>query len=155
LLWRTKGLYKAFRIILFLRASDRMISPEPYLIHFSQIGESAIGFISVAEQKNIPFEIRRVYWTYFTPENVTRGRHAHRTTEQILIAVSGKIIVTTENRANEKKTFTLENANMGLYLPPLVWHTMKYTHYSTQVILASSEFDERDYIRDYDAFLNS
>jgi len=61
-----------------------MISPEPYLIHFSQIGESAIGFISVAEQKNIPFEIRRVYWTYFTPENVTRGRHAHRTTEYSL-----------------------------------------------------------------------
>jgi hypothetical protein len=132
-----------------------MVSPEPYLIQFSQIGERAIGFISVAEHKNIPFQMKRVYWTYDTPEDVIRGKHAHVHAEQVLIAVSGSIIVTTENRGKEKKTFTLDSPNMGLYLPPYIWHTMKYTPHSTQVILASSEFNESDYIRDYQAFINS
>lgn len=126
--------------------------PPPHIIQFGQIGESAIGFISVAEKEILPFTVKRVYWTYFTPDNVTRGRHAHKYTEQILIAASGRIIITTENLKKEKLSFTLESPQFGLYIPPGVWHNMQYNHYSTQLTLASTEFDEEDYIRDYEVF---
>jgi len=123
---------------------------EPYLIEFSKIGNSSVGYISVAEaQKSVPFEIKRVFWTYFTPEELTRGHHAHYYTEQILIAVSGRIIVHTELPDGRKSAYTLEKPNIGIYLPPHCWHYMEYSHTAVQLVLASSLYDESDYIRDY------
>jgi len=125
---------------------------DPYLIEFKKLGAPDIGYISVGQNDELPFEIRRVFWTYFTPENIVRGRHSHYRTEQILIAASGKITVNTEFADGTIKTFILENPSIGLYIPPNVWHTMQYTHSSTQVVLASTEFKEEDYIRDYEIF---
>ncbi|MFQ3575272.1 MAG: FdtA/QdtA family cupin domain-containing protein [Cytophagales bacterium] len=127
--------------------------PEPHLIEFSKFGESAIGYISVAEfKKKIPFEIKRVFWTYFTPESIVRGRHAHFKTEQVLVAVSGRIIVNTENADGILKSFILDSPNVGVYIPPNVWHTMQYSHTATQLVIASTNFDENDYIRSFDDF---
>lgn len=126
---------------------------KPYLIEFKQLGNGEIGYISVAENlKQIPFEIRRVFWTYYTPESIVRGRHAHYKTEQILIAAAGRIIVTTEMHDGELTTFVLEKPNMGVYVPSCAWHTMQYSHTAVQLVLASAEFDENDYIRSYEDF---
>lgn len=127
---------------------------QPYIIEFPKIGDSSLGYISVVEnQKNIPFDIKRVFWAYYTPDNIARGRHAHHETEMILIAVSGKIIVTTEMPREKPEIFILENPNQGIYLPKLCWHTMQYSHNSVQLVLASSLYNEEDYIRNYNDFL--
>ncbi|MBC6607144.1 FdtA/QdtA family cupin domain-containing protein [Hymenobacter sp. BT188] len=126
---------------------------QPYLIEFPKLGDSSIGFISVTEQlKNIPFEVKRTFWTYYTPESIVRGRHAHYQTEQVLVAVAGRIIVTTEMPDGTTNVHRLEDPHMGLYVPPHAWHTMQYSHSAVQVVFASHAYDEHDYIRQYDQF---
>lgn len=126
---------------------------KPYLIEFPKLGAPDIGYISVVQDSNlIPFDIKRVFWTYYTPESIVRGRHAHYKTEQVLIAVTGRIIVTTEMGDGAIETYVLEKPNVGLYVPPCAWHTMQYSHTAIQMVLASSEYNEKDYIRDYDQF---
>lgn len=129
------------------------MSNRPYVINFAKIGAPDIGFISVAENgKNLPFKMERMFWTYHTPESVVRGRHAHHDTEMILIAASGRIVVTTESVDGNIEVFVLDNPMQGLYLPKLCWHTMQYSHSSIQIVLASTPFIESDYIRDYNKF---
>jgi mannose-6-phosphate isomerase-like protein (cupin superfamily) len=126
---------------------------DPYLIHFPKLGEAEIGYISVAQHEEVvPFDVKRIFWTYHTPESVIRGRHAHYTTEQVLIATAGCIIVTTEQADGVRKSFRLEEPNEGLYIPPHVWHTMQYSRSAVQLVLASSTYSELDYIRDYEKF---
>lgn len=128
---------------------------KPHLIHFDRIGEPSIGYISVAEgDRNIPFKVKRVFWTYFTPHDIVRGHHAHYITEQVLIAVSGTISVTVIERNGKKHEYDLDNPNVGLYLPPNVWHTMEYSHNAVQMVLASTKYNESDYIRNFDDFMN-
>ncbi|HEX8429511.1 FdtA/QdtA family cupin domain-containing protein [Hymenobacter sp.] len=125
----------------------------PYLIEFPKVGASDIGFISIAEYpKQIPFDVKRVFWTYYTPESVLRGRHAHHLTEQVLVAVAGRIIVTAEQADGTVELFRLEDPYMGLYIPPNVWHTMQYSHSAVQLVLASTLYDEQDYIRQHEQF---
>lgn len=125
---------------------------EPYLITFPKIGNSALGYISVAENENLPFVVNRIYWTYFTPESVERGGHAHYELEQILIAVAGRIIITTELISGLKNEFVLDNPDVGLYIPKMTWRTMKYSHNSVQICIANHSYTESDYIREYETF---
>ncbi len=122
---------------------------EPYIITFPKLGGPALGYISVAEKENLPFEAKRIYWTYQTPENVERGGHAHYELEQILIAVAGKIIIDTELLSGKKEQFVLDKPNVGLYIPKMSWRTMKYTHNSVLMCIANMVYAESDYIRDY------
>jgi dTDP-4-dehydrorhamnose 3,5-epimerase-like enzyme len=125
----------------------------PYLIEFPKVGASDIGFISIAEHpQQIPFEIKRTFWTYYTPESVLRGRHAHHRTEQVLVAVAGRIIVTTELANGEVELFRLEDPHVGLYIPPYVWHTMQYSHSAVQLVMASLPYNAEDYIRGHSEF---
>lgn len=126
----------------------------PHLIKFKSIGQSDIGFISVAQSnESVPFNIERIFWTYFTPESITRGRHAHKTTEQVLIAVAGRITIETESADGTNcQTFVLERPNEGVYIPPNFWHTMEYSHTAVQMVFASTAYDPKDYIRDYQEF---
>ena len=125
----------------------------PYLIQFPKLGDAEIGYISVSEQQQVvPFEIKRIFWTYYTPETIVRGRHAHHATEQVIIAVSGRILVTTELANGEIQVFRLVDPSVGLYVPPCVWHTMQYSYAAVQLALASHPYDEADYIREHQAF---
>jgi hypothetical protein len=128
---------------------------DPRIIEFPKIGNSEFGYISVAENENLPFKPNRIYWTYLTPENVKRGFHAHYELEQILIAVSGKIEVYIETINGHVFQFILDNANTGLFLPRMSWHTMKYSQNAVQLCIASEKYDEKDYIRDYSEFLKN
>jgi len=126
---------------------------KPYIIEFPKLGAPDLGYISVAEnQKNIPFDIKRVFWSYHTPDNVVRGRHAHHETEMVLIASLGRIIVNTEMPNGELNVFSLESPNQGLFLPKYCWHTMQYSHIAVQLVLASTLYDESEYIRNYEDF---
>lgn len=110
------------------------------------------GYISLAEKDSLPFEVKRIYWTYFTPESVKRGGHAHLRLNQILVAVAGKIIVTTQMPGEKEERFILETANQGLFIPEFCWRTMQYTHNAVQMCIANMEYEESDYIRDYEEF---
>ena len=128
------------------------MNTRPHLIEFPKIGNSQLGYISVAENLRLPFEVKRIYWTYYTPESVERGGHSHYELQQILVAMAGRIIVTVESLDGEINEFVLENPNQGLYIPKNTWRTMKYTHSSVQMCIASEVYSEADYIRDYAEF---
>ncbi len=124
-------------------------------MQFDSIGNSSLGFLSVCEEwRNIPFSIKRVYWTYFTPQDIMRGGHANIEKELVLVAVAGSITVTTEMRDGTTSCFVLDHPSKGLYIPNLCWHTMQYSHNAVQMVLASNLFSEEDYIRGYQHFLN-
>lgn len=125
----------------------------PHLLEFPKLGEPGIGYISVIEQyKQVPFEVQRTFWTYYTPESIVRGRHAHYKTEQVLVAVAGRITVTTEMPDGTVSVYRLEDPHMGLYVPPNAWHTMQYSHSAVQLVFASLPYNEQDYIRQYEKF---
>ena len=127
----------------------------PKLINFKKIGSPNLGYISVGENhENIPFEIKRVYWTYFTPNEVLRGGHAHKKLNQVIFAVSGIITFTTEDLQGNKETFVLDTPNKGLFLPEKYWRDIQFSHNAVLLCLASEVYTAEDYIRDYDEFKN-
>jgi dTDP-4-dehydrorhamnose 3,5-epimerase-like enzyme len=126
---------------------------KPQIIQLNKIGESSMGYLTIAENIDLPFKIERIFWTYYTPESIVRGRHAHYKTEQLLIAVSGRIIVSTDDGKGNVESFVLEDPSKAVYIPPNVWHTMQYSHTAIQLVLASCSYDELDYIRDYNDFI--
>lgn len=125
---------------------------KPYAINFPKIGNSSLGYISIAEKNNLPFIPQRIYWTYYTPEDVERGGHAHIHLEQILVAVAGKVDLKIETLTGEIFEFVLDAPHKGVYIPKKSWRTMKYTHNAVQMCIASIAYDEKDYIRNYNEF---
>lgn len=129
------------------------VNAAPTLIEFSSIGDPSLGYITVGEaNRNVPFEIKRVYWTYFTPHNVIRGGHAHKELQQLIFAVAGRIEFTTETLTGIKDSFVLDNPNKGLYFPPLVWRDIQFSHNAVLMCLCSDHYEEDDYFRDYSEF---
>ncbi len=125
----------------------------PRIIEFTEIGNPSLGFISVAENNvNIPFEIKRAYWAYFTPNYVKRGGHAHKNLEQIVFSVSGKLEIKTECLNGIKNSYNLNKPNFGLYLPRLVWRDITFSHSAVLLCLASELYNSEDYIREYTDF---
>lgn len=124
----------------------------PYLVEFSKIGSLELGYISVGEQSSLPFLIQRVYWTYCTPEAVVRGNHAHHELEQLIFATSGRIEFVLEGLDGKVETFVLDSPHLGLFVPRRYWCTIRFSREAVLMCLASMEYREDDYIRDYDAF---
>lgn len=129
----------------------------PKIINIKKIGSPNLGYISVLEENDgiIPFEIKRVYWTYFTPNHVERGAHAHKELEQVIIAVSGIIDFELEDTKGNKNQFTLDNPNKGLFIPKGHWRDIRFSHNAVLLCLASEKYDEKDYIRNYEEFKNT
>ena len=113
------------------------------------------GNLSFAEELNhIPFKIERTYWIYDVPGGETRGGHAYRENEEFIIALSGSFDVVLDN-GKEKQTFSLNRSYYGLYVPKGMWRQMlNFSTNSLALVLASTKFDEKDYIRNYDEFLS-
>ena len=127
---------------------------KPKILELNAIGSLDIGYISVAEyHDSIPFKIKRVYWTYFTPNHIERGNHAHKKLQQVIVAVSGVIELTLIDKQKQKQVFTLDNPDVGLYIPKGYWRKIKFSHNAVLLCLASEKYDEDDYIRDYKEFL--
>lgn len=124
----------------------------PRLIHLNKVGDPSIGYIAILEPPAAPFIAKRVYWTYGTPGDVARGNHAHKSLQQVLIAVSGKVSVSTESTLAVRGEFLLDNPSQGLYLPAGCWRRLQFSPDAILVTLASEVFDEDDYIRNYDEF---
>ncbi len=127
---------------------------EPYFISLPEIGEKDLGFISVGESsREIPFHIKRVFWTYRTPAHILRGGHAHLKAQEVIVALKGTITIQTEQQNGmSQKFFTLSQPDKGLYIPTKTWFTLQYTEDVIQLTICSTYYDKDDYIHDYQTF---
>lgn len=112
------------------------------------------GNISVVENNlTVPFEVKRTYYLYDVPGGESRGGHAHKDLSQLIIAASGSFTVTLDD-GNVKRTFMLNRPYQGLYVVPGIWRTLDdFSSGAVCLVLASHVYDENDYIRDYNDFI--
>lgn len=108
----------------------------------------------IQSKKDISFDINRVYYIYKASSGITRGCHAHKELEQVLICLYGSIEIVLDD-GFQKEIIILDDPSKGLYVGPKMWRTMKWLKDdSVLLVLASDYYDESDYIRDYDVFLD-
>ena len=115
------------------------------------------GNLTVAEQmKNVPFEVKRVYWTYDVPSGESRGGHAHKECVEFIIAVSGSFTVSLDDGRGNRKDYHLNHPWQGLLVNTGIWRTLEdFSSGAVCLVLASELYDEENYIYDYDVFLNT
>jgi len=111
------------------------------------------GKLIIVEDFNIPFTVKRIYCLSDLEIDTIRGSHAHKKLSQIFLIPSGSCRIEIESNAGLKITFDLDNPKIGLYLPPGYWRTLsKFQKNTVVLVLASDNYDEGDYIRDYGQF---
>ncbi len=123
------------------------------IINFDIKGDERGSLAAIEQLKDIPFEIKRVYYIFDTQENFVRGKHAHTQLEQVLICVSGNCKVKLDN-GKEQEIIELKGRNQGLFIGIMIWREMyDFSKDCVLLVLASEYYDEKEYIRDYNEFL--
>lgn len=123
------------------------------LLEFQIMGDQRGALVSIEENQNIPFEIKRVYYIFGTKNNVVRGQHAHKELRQVLVCLNGSCKILVDN-GSQKQLFTMYKPNQGLYIGKNVWREMyDFSKDSVLMVLASEYYDENEYIRNYSEFL--
>lgn len=124
------------------------------VIDVSTVPNEAGNITVVQNRKNIPFDVKRVYYLYDIPGGESRGGHAHYELEQYIVAASGSFDVIIDDGKNSK-IVTLNRPNFALHIVPGLWRKLdNFSSGSICMVLASHKYDEDDYIRDYTEFLN-
>jgi hypothetical protein len=122
------------------------------LIEFPTVPDPRGSLTFLEGARHIPFEIKRVFYLYDVPTAESRGAHAHRTLQQVLICLAGSIDVDLDD-GFEHRMVHLNRPWMGLYIPPMIWDTeTRFAPGTVCLVLASGYYDEADYLRDYDEF---
>ena len=126
------------------------------LIKFADLGDERGNLVVIeGEGIDIPFDIKRVFYIYGSDSTVVRGQHANRETEFLLVNVSGNSKVRVDN-GEESAVIELNRPRMGLYLSSMLWKDMyDFSDDSVLLVLASRHYDEKEYIRDYDTYLQA
>ena len=120
----------------------------PYLVPLPAHGAADCGWLTVAEDANLPFAVKRVYWITAVPTGQVRGRHTHRTLEQLFVALNGTLRITVEAPGFTRHTFDLTHSKQALYVPPGSWREVQFGAGAVLLCLASQEYSEADYIRE-------
>lgn len=124
------------------------------VIELPKIHNRAGNITPLHGNREIPFDIKRVYYLYDVPGGETRGGHAHKKLHQLIIAASGSFDIVLDD-GFIKKTVTLNRPNFGLYIPPGIWRDLNnFSSGAVLLVLASEKYSEEDYIREYNEFLN-
>ena len=117
--------------------------------------EDTRGNLAFIQEDVLPFEFKRVYYLFDVPSNAYRGGHSHIAQQETLIALSGSFEVVLQDGL-EKKSFILNKPNVGLLIPTGIWRELQnFSSGAVCLVLASGVFNEEDYIRDFDEFLES
>lgn len=125
------------------------------LIEMKVMGDERGKLVSLESERNIPFELKRVYYIFDTLPNQERGKHAHKNMEQIIVAMDGACEFVLDDGKN-RETVWLNRPDIGLYIGKNMWREMRNFSYGCKLmVLASDYYDEKEYIRDYDEFLKS
>lgn len=128
------------------------MKPRAEIVQFSIHGDDRGCLIALEGGRDIPFEVRRVYYIYGTRSDMPRGFHAHKHLKQMLVAVSGSVTVSCEFGAT-KERFLLDSPSRGLLLEGLIWREMHdFSPDCVLMVFASEHYREEDYIRDYNVF---
>lgn len=123
------------------------------LVNFDEKTDGRGCLIPLEYPKQLEFPLKRIYYIYNVQEGITRGFHSHKNLNQVLIAVNGKIKVRVKT-PYEEEIVQLTSPNQGLYIGPMIWREMfDFEDNGVLLVLASSEYDELDYIRDYDDYV--
>lgn len=105
--------------------------------------------------RQVPFEIKRVYWLYDVPGGASRGGHAHKELQQFIIAASGSFDIILDD-GKQKNRIHLNRSYMGVFVPKMVWRELdNFSSSSVCLVLASEIYDENDYYRHYDDFIEA
>ena len=123
------------------------------IIQFQNHGDDRGSLVSLEKIENIPFDIERVYYLFNTKDGVRRGFHAHKNLKQLAIVLKGSCRFLLDD-GKEKVELLLDNPAQGLYIDSLIWREMfDFSDDCVLMVLADAVYDESDYIRDYDKFI--
>lgn len=122
------------------------------LLSFNQLGDERGHLVVVEGLKDIPFEIKRMFYIYGTKSNVIRGQHANRKSEFVLINLSGSCKIKVDDGKN-KEVIILDKPHEGIYLEKMVWKDMfDFSEDSILLVLSNHSYDSEEYVRDYEKF---
>jgi dTDP-4-dehydrorhamnose 3,5-epimerase-like enzyme len=126
------------------------------MINFSSYTESDIGWgtlVPLEFNRDIPFDVKRIFSVYAVDSKQHRGLHAHYKTQQVLICVNGRCGVVCKDGTNSK-SFLLDSPSVGLYIPEMIWDEQVYMSYDTVLlVLASTNYNRKDYIESWSEYL--
>lgn len=142
------SLYLRKKMAMSLRSSVYNCS----VVELPQVKNRAGNITPITSNVNIPFDIKRVYYLYDVPSGETRGGHAHKNLQQLIIAASGSFDVILNDGVNSR-TITLNRPNYGLYVTSGIWRELvNFSSGGVLLVLASEVYAEEDYIRDYELY---
>ncbi|ENM3953024.1 sugar 3,4-ketoisomerase [Vibrio cholerae] len=123
------------------------------LISFESLGDHRGSLVALEQNKNIPFDIKRIYYIFDTKQGVVRGLHAHKALKQVAIALKGSCRFVLDDGMT-KEDVILDCSTKGILIDSCLWREMHdFSEDCLLMVLASEHYDESDYIRDYEAFL--
>ncbi len=124
------------------------------MLEFSQKGDDRGYLVIVEGMDDIPFDIKRIFYIYGSDKDVIRGCHANRESEFVLINVAGTSKVKVKDGKGNEAVYSLNRPHTGVYLPKMIWKDMyDFSEDSVLLCLASTHYDETEYIRNYDEYV--
>ncbi len=124
------------------------------MLEFTQKGDDRGHLVIVEGMKDIPFDIKRIFYIYGSDSDVVRGKHANRESEFVLINVAGTSKVKVMDGKGNEAVYSLNRPHTGIYLPKMIWKEMyDFSDDSVLLCLASTEYNSGEYIRDYDEYV--
>ncbi|MGI2191823.1 sugar 3,4-ketoisomerase [Shewanella baltica] len=124
------------------------------LIDFPSLGDERGSLVALESNKDIPFDIKRVYYIFCTHQGVVRGFHAHKKLQQVAVCITGKCRMVLDNGTRKEEVW-LDSASKGLLIEDMIWREMHdFSNDCVMLVLASEHYDESDYIREYSSFKN-
>ena len=123
------------------------------MLDFSQKGDERGHLVIVEGKKDIPFDIKRIFYIYGSDKEVIRGQHANKESEFVLINVAGSSKVKVRDGKGNEAVYSLNRPHTGIYLPRMIWKDMyDFSEDSVLLCLASTHYDANEYIRNYNEF---
>jgi len=124
------------------------------ILFFQECGDDRGKLVIAEGGRDIPFDMKRIFYIYGTEENVIRGQHANRKSKFVLINVSGTSKVLVKDGKGNERVISLDRPHMGVYLPEMIWKDMyDFSKDSVLLVLSSEHYDPEEYIRNYEDFV--